>query len=272
MSTELYADILFLIDFSMDALTLYMTGRFTRTEMKTRRIAISAAFGGVVSVVITALSAGRLISLAVGVICSAVMTYIAFGRSKVPVFVTRVSVLWSGGMLLGGVMTAVSSFGVSVEHGEVKREKSTVMLVFLTGALIALLLFAILGRSKKIKETEVKLSNGERSVTVMGLVDSGNLLKDPFSGKPVIVLSKKTSTALFGDTAESLCHAFGDSEVPDEFKSRIRAIPVKTVSGESLLAGIGLDRISIGGKLCPAVVALSEDELSADCIVPAELL
>ena len=272
MSTELYADILFLIDFSMDALTLYMTGRFTRSEMKTRRIALSAAYGGVFSVIITALSTERLQSLALGIVCSAVMTLLAFGRSGIKLFITRVSVLWSGGLLLGGIMTAVSSFGVTVEHGEVTRKKSTAMVVYVVGAFLAFLLFSLLGRSKKIRETEVSLTDGEKTVSVTGLVDSGNLLKDPFSGKPVIVLSEKISNELFGDDAADLCHAFCGAAVPERYKEKIRAIPMKTVGGESLLVGMNIDGISVGGKKCSAIIALSGDELSADCIVPAELL
>lgn len=80
----------------------------------------------------------------------------------------------------------------------------------------------------------VEINDGVRSYTLSLLCDSGSFAKDPFSGKPVLIvradiLDKRLVAALSG--------AFTEEKESDPVYAYIkpRVIPMKTVSGTCLL-------------------------------------
>ena len=80
------------------------------------------------------------------------------------------------------------------------------------------------------------------------LVDTGNTLTEPMSGLPVAVVK---------------CRAFKPA-------ARLE-IPVSTAAGSTFLKGFIPERISVNGRETVCAVALSEQRLSADALIPPEL-
>ena len=89
---------------------------------------------------------------------------------------------------------------------------------------------------------------GNRSVTLSGLIDSGNLLADPLDGKPVIPVQASAAAPLL--SAElAACISEGSTD-PARLRAlpeaaRLRIIPAATATGHSLLIGIRPDRVTI---------------------------
>lgn len=76
------------------------------------------------------------------------------------------------------------------------------------------------------KEYVVTVENNGISVTYMGLMDTGNNLRDPFSGYPVIMAEKDVFERLF-------------------IEEKVRFIPVSTVNGESLIRAFRPEKVTI---------------------------
>ena len=105
-----------------------------------------------------------------------------------------------------------------------------------------LLLFAVLvysgahalwGHNVPSRTAEVRLSDGVREYRLTLLCDSGNLLRDPLSGKPVTVVK---SACLAPELLAALKSTLdGVKAAPDYARTKPRVIPVKTVGGTSLL-------------------------------------
>ena len=61
----------------------------------------------------------------------------------------------------------------------------------------------------------------------MGLMDTGNNLRDPFSGYPVIMVEKSIFHKLFNE-------------------EKVRYIPVSTINGESIIKAFRPQKLTIG--------------------------
>ena len=104
-----------------------------------------------------------------------------------------------------------------------------------------------------------------------GLVDSGNLLKDPMTLKPVIIVKSKVFKGKFKDLASDVLYTSDQ-----ELKGRIRLIPVKGFGGNRLLIGIKSE-ICLKNNNCNSqtVIAIDEEEGSFggyDALIPSELV
>ena len=263
----IYADILFLINFSMDLLTLWFTGKITHKPMKTVRLCLAAVFGALVGVAVTV--AVQSVSLwtniavsAVGFALSVAMVYVAFGRRTTFLPLMRDSViLWGSGALLSGVMSAVLSLGEPVFVGA--KEDAVFAVSFAACFLISSVAVRLFSSAVHKKTVTVSLCAGGERASFSSLVDSGNLAREPISSLPVIIVARETVPTL--------------SRMADEKDTRLshRMIPVRSLGGERLLAGFIPDSIKIDGREVAAAVAIDETNTSfGECggIVPSCLV
>jgi hypothetical protein len=129
----------------------------------------------------------------------------------------------------------------------------------------------------------VEIWEREACVTLCGLVDSGNLLTEPLSGKPVILVRQKEILPLLPREALGCLERKTDeSKLPMYMRRKIRVILARGAVGEQILFGYLPDDIYLYGKereknkyAVDAVlaVALTEDKDFAGYggIVPASL-
>lgn len=249
-----YADILFLVNFSMDLLTLMFAAYVTHRPVKRTRLIIGAAAGGLCGTVLSVYHLPRIPGVLLNLAVMAGMTLITFGRQG---RVVRDSLIVCGsGTLLGGIMTALLSMGepVMLDYGSVYPS------VFL-GCAAAAWGFTRLFASSSVKQSaEVTVTALGITRTFTALCDSGCFLAEPISGIPVITASRDA----LGEFAEKLTH-------PDS-GMRIRVIPVNTVTGGGMLYGFVPDAVTVNGCAVRAVIGLDEGQRAGfDGIVPASL-
>jgi hypothetical protein len=194
-------------------------------------------------------------------------------------------------MALGGVMTALYHLlnragaasllaGLSEGGGEGLGSWLFLLLVLIGGA-VSLWGGRFLGRSRAVRLCTVTVELDGRSVTLRGMVDSGNLLRDPMGGRAVIcaegtalgkILSPSLAAVMRGASPESV--GLSSSEA-----RRVRVIPAGTATGEGLLYGFLPDRITVTaegdtqGREMDAVVAVTSGITDgAEALIPAELV
>ena len=108
MERVVYADILFLINFSMDFLCLYISSKILSIKLSSIRAILSATLGGVYSVLALFLPSAYGLSFIVDVGVCLLMCLVAWGkaRKKGDLFVGA-AFYFAISMALGGVMTAI---------------------------------------------------------------------------------------------------------------------------------------------------------------------
>jgi stage II sporulation protein GA (sporulation sigma-E factor processing peptidase) len=112
-----------------------------------------------------------------------------------------------------------------------------------------------------------------RRVLLRGLVDSGNLLRDPLTGKSVVVVSPEAAGPLFPaglrptpeelHRPEEVCARLAGEWEP----GRVRLLPYHAVGTEQgLLLAVRLDALEVNGKRYPnRLAALSPSPLAGGC-------
>lgn len=112
MTTVLYADVLFLINFSMDFISVYIAAAASFAQKERAAFSLASLIGALGATAMTALSVAALPQTVLTLVLSVVMTAAAYGGARsLGQFLFRTLTLWGGGALLGGCVTAVCSIG-----------------------------------------------------------------------------------------------------------------------------------------------------------------
>lgn len=107
---------------------------------------------------------------------------------------------------------------------------------------------------------KVELSWQGRNVRLNALQDTGNTLKDPVTGKPVLIIGPKATEALTGLTKEQLQNPI--KTIKDNPIRGLRLIPYRTINNPSgMLLALTVDKGKIGGRKGKPVVAFAPEEL-----------
>lgn len=230
----IYSDLLFLINFSLDFLCLFMTDRIINCGGKTFRLILSSFIGGLYSFLPYLIEYPPFLSSPLHIVTAAVLCKLAFPRRGTKKFFLSLLTFMVSAALLGGLMTAI--FGLSGNYSDgyyTETDAFTFSLICIFSVVIALSYGIICKKTIRIKSVEVRIfANGEKFSARL-LADSGNLVTEPFSSLPVIVLS-----------ASSLPPPY-DKPESEAFPFPIRAIPFSTSAGRSCFFGFRPDKIEI---------------------------
>lgn len=281
MEQAIYGDLYFAVNFTMDTLALYLTAKLLHLPPIRWRLAIGGAIGALYSVASLFLPNGNLLASATVLLMPCLICLAAFGWQNVSAFLREVVSFWAISLLLGGAMTAVCygigiwgqkqvSIGGRVEPimGDLPFWR-LLLFVLLAGALISLFLKR---RKPVVKMVKVTVEDAS-SADIQALVDSGDLLTEPLSGLPVILVDQSKATEFLPDELRFLASPSGQ-HTPHTASLRLRLIPCTTASGEGILYGFIPKRVLVAGEPREACIAIGKLPKNADytAIVPSNLL
>lgn len=273
MEQVVYGDILWLIDFSMDLLALGAAARMTGRPTRPWRLCGAAAFGGLYAVLILFLSLRGLWRVAMDLGAAVLMVLMAFGVSSFPRFLLTVGSFGMMSLLLGGGMTALCSWVSGIfGPGQGGGSAGGFFFIVLCGSGISLL-WGRLRRRALPAVLPLTLRLGERELSLDALRDSGNLVRDPVSGRGVIFLEARALRRLCGtELARVLIERRVEkmASLPAEDARRLCLIPADTVQGRTLLIALRADSVSIGGEACDCLICPAQTPLPPEyaAIVP----
>lgn len=182
-----YLDEFFLINFIMDLLVLLIVKLITSDTKSVCRTVMAAILGGLYACVILVLDIdyGIVESLFTYVVMSVLLTVIAFGSKNVKALTEKLALLFMAVFLMSGVIN------LAYERGWIKGLWSMTVVTVLA----VIIVFFLLRYRKNCRESKenivmVYIYNRGKSVTVSALIDTGNSLKEPITGKPVAIVTK----------------------------------------------------------------------------------
>ena len=254
MVQEVYVDLYFLINFSMDLLCLLLTAALLHRRLTRWRAVLGAVLGGAYAVASLLLSSGGLPTLLGDLSAAVAITAAAFytrgTRLKGLLRVALVFALTS--MILGGVMTALYSFlnRLNLPFEALQGDGLSVWTFALltTVASVATLRGGrFLGLSRKTRAVTLRLTLFGKRLTLHAMVDTGNLLSDPVSGRSVIVCDRARVAPILPPALAAAYQTgdFGECLGSYEFVGRLRPIPTRTANGESILFALVPDALTL---------------------------
>ena len=274
--TVIYVDTLFLLNALIDYLLLLGAARLAGEPLRRLRFLAGAVLGGLYAVALFLPGLGFLAHPLCRAACAALMLLAAYGGSRrllrQGVIFLALTCAFGGGVvaigLLGGQGLGLGDRGVFYTPLDLKM-----VLLSAAGCYAVLsLVFRRAGRHTAASGEliPVRLELGERRAELTALVDTGNTLADPVSGKPAMVAEWDAILSLFPpgrrpDRSDLLDPAGAMARLgTGEWRGRFRLLPYRSVGVErGLLLALRVDRAALGGvDRGPLLVALSPTPVS----------
>ena len=231
---------------------LEITAKAGKRKPKVFRIVISSALGGAYSLIILVDTIPVAVLILSKMAFALVAILVSFGFTKLKSLLSMLAIfLFSNFVFLGiiaGVQLLAHSERISINNGVIYFDINAKQLLFT--ALFAYVFSCVIIRvyNKKLSQGEIYriiIQNNSKEICVFALSDTGNKLREPFSGAPVIVVK-----------SELLQGAY------DESKARL--IPAATVNSKSYLKAFKPECVKVKTskgyeKIENVYVALSDD-------------
>ena len=257
----IYIDVVFLENLVMNSIILIASGIILKKKLKWIRILLASSLGAIYTI-IGYISVLEIYSnLILKVILSILIIYIAFNPQTVKQLWKDLLIFYLTSFVFGGVAFAliyvVKPQDILMKNGLFlgTYPLKTVLLAAIVAFIIIIAAFAIVKTkfSKKDMFCDVEVELNNKIIKTRAMIDTGNLLKEPITNTPVIVLEH---TLLYEcvpkEILDNLESILGGElvkipeEVRNEYISKLKLIPFASLGKQNgMLVGIKADNLKI---------------------------
>lgn len=245
-----YLDIVLIENILMNYIILYATGFIQKMQMKQLRLIIAGVFGGIYAIIYYLNIIPIYSSLFMKILLSIIMVYIAFNPHNLKKMLKILLLFYLTSFVMGGCALAllyiINPKNINFQNGVLVGTYPIKMTLIsgIIGFIIVQISFNINKRQVKKKDMVCNLviSINKRIINAKAYIDSGNMLKEPITNMPVIIIEKeKVKNIINIDIAKIIG---GDVENKENFKFRI--IPFNSIGKQNgMLIGIKPDFVKI---------------------------
>lgn len=273
--TVVYLDALFLLNFVVDYLLLLASGRLAGEILRRGRLALGAAVGAGYAAAVFLPGMGFLLHPLCKIGAALLALLVGYGHSRRLLRVTlvffAVTAAFGGGIF---ALELLGNRGLTLKNG-IFYSAMDLRLILVSAAGCYVLITLLFQRSARHSAARRELVPAVltlqgRRVVLTALVDTGNTLTDPATGRPVMVAEGEKVSALFppnrAPAPEELRDPVGVMErlSREGWQGRCRLLPYQAVGVEcGMLLALRLDGARVGGEDYGALLlALSPTRLT----------
>lgn len=256
----IYVDVVLLENLCMNYIILFGTGYIIRLKIKHLRILLSSLIGAIYAILAYAGIFPMYANIFVKIVLSICMVYIAFYPKNIKGMVKELIVFYLVSFALGGCAFALLYIvrpqaifmkdGVYIGTYPIK----IALLGGIVGFVVTYIAFKVvktrMTKNELIYDMVIKIKDKELTTKVM--LDTGNMLKDPISNMPVVLVEKSIlypilPKELLENSKNILGGDFKENEdINNEYRTRLRIIPFTSVGKQNgMMLGIKVDEIKI---------------------------
>lgn len=257
----IYLDIILCENLLMNYIILFATYVIIKPKTKHPqiRMILSSLLGSIYAIIVYLNILSIYTNLLAKITLSVVMVYIAFAPPNVKQLLKQILIFYLVSFIFGGCTFALIYF-LKPENVEMKNGVFVGMYPIRVGLIAGVIAFIITQIAFKINKSklnnkntfiEIELYNKNKMTKARALLDSGNMLKEPISQKPVIVVEKAILSKIIPEEVLNYIERMvgGDDQERNEMQeylSKIRMVPFMSLGKENgMLIGIRLDKIKI---------------------------
>ena len=252
----IYLDVVFLENIFMNYIILFSVTYILKEKKNYFRLIISATIGAIY-LILSYISALEIYSNFIfKIILSFIMVYVAYKPKTLKKFVKQIVFFYLTSFIFGGCVFSLLYFINSQEILEGLNLIKIVILGGIAGSMVLIIAFRFVKVriSKKDIICDIFINFETKMVKVKAMIDTGNMLKDPISKMPVVVVQKdmlydlisreiidSLENVLGGDTNSKIYYSINNNII-----SKFRIIPFSSIGKENgLLLGFKADSIEI---------------------------
>ena len=264
--TVIYVDTLFVLNGAVDYLLLLAAARLAGEPLDRLRSALGAVLGGGYAVAVFLPGLDFLARPPCRLAAAVLMVLTAFWRSRQ--LLRQVVIFFALACAFGGGVLAIGLLGgrgLTLSAGVLSSAMDLKIVLLSAAGCYAALSLVLRGAGRHAgpggELRQVRLTLGERQTELTALVDTGNTLTDPATGRPVLVAEADCLVPLLPagvrlgpEALEDPAGALEGLEGP--WRRRFRLLPYRAVGVErGLLLALRLDKVQVGGEDRGAMLA-----------------
>lgn len=279
----LYVDVYFLINFTVDAIALFMSAKLLHIRTAVWRILIIALLGAALAVCDAVFIADTWLAAVCAVLFFLCVVIIISSRLSPIRRIKTLVVFLCFEMLLGGAVSCayrlLDGYMGDIEEYFASSNVNKKALVFSVIILLAIgvlkLFIMLFSEQTRIKSTKIKIKLGSFTAECDALVDSGNLVKDPMNMNPVLFIKMSVAERFLPREILELSEL---DRLDPVFRKRIRLIPVTRGGSTHVLTGVLPDEVRCEARNFEALsltLAIDKEEGSYgghEALLPASVL
>jgi len=254
----LYIDLILLENVIMNYIIILTTGMVCRANIKQLRIILSSLLGAVYAIIIYILKFKIYTNQITKVIVSICMVYVAFNSNNIKVMIKQLLIFYLTSFCFGGVAYYLlyninpnlikNINGVFVGSYPIK----IAILGGILGFFIINISFKIIKNklTKKDMLYDVDIYYKEEKSSIKVILDTGNLLTDPITNIPVLIVEDKKLTNIIPqnilDNINNIILGNTLEEINEDIKIRCSIIPFSSIGKKNgIIIGFRPDYIKI---------------------------
>lgn len=258
----IYLDVIFLENIVINYIMLYVTGIISKAQIKQKRLFLGALIGAIYSIIYYLFRLKIYSSFIIKIILSILIIYVAFNSNSFKDLLKKVLLFYLTSFVFGGsaiaIIYMVNSQNITIQNGVLVGSYTlrTILIGIVVAYFTIILAFKIIKISKKdlICEIEVTLNNKE--IKTKALIDTGNLLKEPITNLPVIVMEHTLlydilPKEILNNVEEILGGDFSKvpEDIKEEYSAKLKVIPFSSLGKQNgMLLGIRAENLIINLK------------------------
>lgn len=246
---KLYLDLIFLLNFGFDFLLLLTVSVLLRRNVSYKRIFLGAGIGAL-SIFCLFVPMSSITLFFIKICISIIMMIVTFSFKDFSYFLKNIGYFYMVSIVLGGFLYYLN-IEFSYKQDGLIFYHNGLSINFVVLVLISpVILYNYVRQGRTLRNTvsyyhNVDIVYHNLKYHMLGYLDTGNTLTDPYLNKPVSVINAKIL-----------------SNIKEE---DILYIPVQTISCTKLLRCVKVDSLVVDGQLQKsALVALSEEKFTMD--------
>lgn len=258
----IYLDIVMLENICMNYIILFTTGYIMKNKIRQWRLIASATIGGIYAIVSYLDILPIYSTIVMKIILSIIMVYIGYKAKSIKVLIKQLIIFYLTSFVFGGCAFALLYFirpqDILVRNGIYigTYPLKIALLGGIIGFVITQIAFKIVKTKFKKKDMiyNVKISIENKTETFLAMLDTGNLLKDPITKIPVIIVEKNKLYSILPDLLlDNVENLLGGEQVNNidelgekEYLKKIRILPFSSIGKQKgIMLGIKADWILI---------------------------
>lgn len=258
---KIYLDIILIENLFMNYIILFATGIVMKKKINHIKLIASSLIGSIYAIIIYLQISNIASNIIMKIILSVVMIWIAFSSENYKILLKDLLMFYLISFVFGGCSFALIYFispkNVTIKNG-VLVGLYPIKVTLIAGAIAFIIIQIAFKITKNKLSAQDMMCNIEiyfenKKIKLKALIDSGNMLKEPISGYPVIVVEKTKIEQILPQELNKMIQEaergeYKNNEI-NKYAQKIRLIPFTSLGKQNgMLIGIRVEKIKINFK------------------------
>lgn len=257
----IYIDIIILENIIMNYIILYATGLIAKSKISYIRLFLASLLGAIYAATQYISKLNIYSNGLIKIILSILMVYIAFNPQNIKNIFKQLIIFYLTTFTFGGVATyliyVLKPQDIIIKNGMFVG--TYVLKVIFIGAILGTIILVIAFKISKNKMNKkdmfckVRIQINGKSKNINTMIDTGNMLKEPLTGNPVVIIEKTSlydliPKEILNNTESILGGDFSKipKEIKEEYISKLKIIPFSSLGKQNgMIIGIKPESIKV---------------------------